>query len=73
MNNILSGFAQQGLYAILYYVSFHAKTGADAEECYNQIINSLRQVPGIPSASPSAGDTTKSFVEQYLMGEIQRT
>jgi len=43
----------------------------DAEECYNQIINSLRQVPGIPSAGPS--DTTKSFVEQYLMGEIQRT
>ncbi|PFH46501.1 hypothetical protein AMATHDRAFT_7737 [Amanita thiersii Skay4041] len=43
----------------------------DAEECYSQIINSLRPIPGIPSTKPVA--STKSFVEQYLMGEMRRT
>lgn len=66
-------YAQQGLYAVLFCISFHVKPGADAEECYSQIINSLREVPGIPSVTPSASNTTKSFVEQYLMGETQRT
>jgi ubiquitin carboxyl-terminal hydrolase 14 len=51
----------------------HAEVIEDAEECYNQIINSLRPVPGIPSDSAGSGNRVKAFVEQYLMGEIQRT
>lgn len=45
----------------------------DAEECYSQIINSLRQVPGLSSDSPSSSAQTKTFVEQFLMGQMQRT
>ncbi|KAK2465548.1 hypothetical protein APHAL10511_002440 [Amanita phalloides] len=45
----------------------------DAEECYSQIINGLRQIPGLPSDNSTSGSQTKSFVEQYLMGEMQRT
>ncbi|KAF8637118.1 hypothetical protein AX17_003022 [Amanita inopinata Kibby_2008] len=45
----------------------------DAEECYSQIINSLRQIPGLPSENASSGVRTKTFVDQYLMGEMQRT
>ncbi|KAF8064043.1 hypothetical protein FPV67DRAFT_199304 [Lyophyllum atratum] len=50
----------------------------DAEECLGQIINTLRNVPGLPSGSslstPSemAVPSPKKFVEQYLMGEIRR-
>ncbi|RDB23339.1 Ubiquitin carboxyl-terminal hydrolase 6 [Hypsizygus marmoreus] len=49
----------------------------DAEECFGQIINTLRNVPGLPSGSSTvagaeATATTKKFVEQYLMGEMRR-
>lgn len=54
----------------------------DAEECFGQIIHTLRNVPGLPnsptsSSSPTvesaAGATeTKKFVEQYLMGQMRR-
>jgi ubiquitin carboxyl-terminal hydrolase 14 len=53
--------------------SFSLYAQQDAEECYNQIINSLRSVPGIPSDDAGSGNRVKAFVEQYLMGEIQRT
>ncbi|KAF8654777.1 hypothetical protein AX16_003432 [Volvariella volvacea WC 439] len=44
----------------------------DAEECYTQVINTLRNVPGI--GPNGAGNTEgKKFVDQYLMGEVQRT
>ncbi|KAG8702714.1 deubiquitinating enzyme [Ceratobasidium sp. 395] len=41
----------------------------DAEECWSQIVNTIKtQVPGLPDG---AGSTAKSFVEQYMMGEIR--
>ncbi|KAF8622639.1 hypothetical protein AX15_006887 [Amanita polypyramis BW_CC] len=45
----------------------------DAEECYSQVISSLRQIPGLSSANTAPGNQRKSFVDQYLMGEMQRT
>ncbi|KAG5653925.1 hypothetical protein H0H81_009282 [Sphagnurus paluster] len=48
----------------------------DAEECFGQIINTLRNVPGLSSSSSSpselAASNPKKFVEQYLMGEMRR-
>ncbi|GLB44135.1 putative peptidase C19 family protein [Lyophyllum shimeji] len=47
----------------------------DAEECLGVIINTLRNVPGVPSgATPSepSAVSTKKFVEQFLMGEMRR-
>ncbi|KAG5338160.1 hypothetical protein C0989_008146, partial [Termitomyces sp. Mn162] len=50
----------------------------DAEECFGQIINTLRNVPGLDGdgsssgTSPQATADTKKFVEQYLMGEMRR-
>lgn len=49
----------------------------DAEECFGQIINTLRNVPGLPGPSSVAVETagaevTKKFVEQYLMGQMRR-
>ncbi|KAF5383880.1 hypothetical protein D9757_007411 [Collybiopsis confluens] len=45
----------------------------DAEECYSQVINSLREVEVPASLIPlNAQGGRKKFVEQYLMGEIRR-
>ncbi|KAF5372026.1 hypothetical protein D9615_008092 [Tricholomella constricta] len=50
----------------------------DAEECFGQIINTLRNVPGLSAGSSSlspseqASTNPKKFVEQYLMGEMRR-
>lgn len=62
----LSAFAQQGLYVLLHFISFRTKSGADAEECYSQIINGLKQ-------SFNSNDPTKGLIESHFMGEIQRT
>ncbi|QRV83368.1 ubiquitin carboxyl-terminal hydrolase [Ceratobasidium sp. AG-Ba] len=41
----------------------------DAEECWSQLVNTIKtQVPGL---SDGAGAAAKSFVEQYMMGEIR--
>ncbi|KAJ1301480.1 hypothetical protein OPQ81_008737 [Rhizoctonia solani] len=41
----------------------------DAEECWSQMINAMRTpVPGLTSGS---GSTARSFVEQYMMGEMR--
>ncbi|KII90142.1 hypothetical protein PLICRDRAFT_159510 [Plicaturopsis crispa FD-325 SS-3] len=40
----------------------------DAEECWGQMTNALKEVDGIPGPS-SAG---KKFVEQFMMGEMRR-
>lgn len=53
----------------------------DAEECYAQVLTSLREVPGLPSSQEgeamqvdeSAATPSKSFIEQYMMGEMLRT
>ncbi|KAG6857024.1 hypothetical protein H0H87_010697 [Tephrocybe sp. NHM501043] len=50
----------------------------DAEECFGQIIHTLRNVPGLNADGTSSGSSavatseTKKFVEQYLMGEMRR-
>ncbi|KAF9468278.1 hypothetical protein BDZ94DRAFT_1183855 [Collybia nuda] len=43
----------------------------DAEECFGQIVNSLRNVPGLPSPNGTSTET-KKFVDQYLMGVMRR-
>jgi hypothetical protein len=49
----------------------------DAEECFSQIVNSLRELPGLPGPSTETEGTappvmSKKFIEQYMMGEIRR-
>ncbi|KAG5641931.1 hypothetical protein DXG03_003957 [Asterophora parasitica] len=51
----------------------------DAEECFGQIITTLRNVPGIPAAGSStpsvseqAAANPRKFVDQYLLGEMRR-
>jgi hypothetical protein len=41
----------------------------DAEECYSQLVNSLRDVEGLPG---SATSSSKKFIEQYMMGQMRR-
>ncbi|KAL4264667.1 Ubiquitin carboxyl-terminal hydrolase [Pleurotus pulmonarius] len=53
----------------------------DAEECYAQVLTSLREVPGLPAGQEGeamqvdegAATPSKSFIEQYMMGEMVRT
>lgn len=45
---------------------------ADAEECWVQMTNALKDVPGLPGPSGSSGASSKKFVEQFLMGEMRR-
>jgi hypothetical protein len=52
------------------YFCLTKPTRTDAEECFGQIINTLRNVPGLPT--PEGTSTQKKFVEQYLMGEMRR-
>ncbi|KAI0791020.1 cysteine proteinase [Abortiporus biennis] len=42
----------------------------DAEECWIQLVNSLKEVPGLPG--PSGSSSGKKFVEQYMTGEMRR-
>ena len=52
--------------------------GTDAEECFGQIVTTLRNVPGLSTQasvvpeSEVAATHPKKFVEQYLMGEMRR-
>ncbi|PIL26025.1 hypothetical protein GSI_11779 [Ganoderma sinense ZZ0214-1] len=43
----------------------------DAEECWVQLTNSLKDVQGLPPSGSSAA--TGKFVEQYMTGEIRQT
>ncbi|KAM5537454.1 hypothetical protein V8D89_008973 [Ganoderma adspersum] len=43
----------------------------DAEECWVQMTNSLKDVPGL--SSPDSSAATGKFVEQYMTGEIRQT
>lgn len=73
MAGAMRGYAQQGLFSSrrsliqLFIFSFTI----DAEECYGQVLNSLRNVPGIGPNGPGNVDG-KKFVDQYLMGEMRR-
>ena len=54
-----------------------ANLSTDAEECFGQMIHTLRNVPGIPGPSSAAVESagaaqTKKFLEQYLMGQMRR-
>ncbi|KAJ3487917.1 hypothetical protein NLI96_g3205 [Meripilus lineatus] len=57
------GFAMKGM-------SMPRYAQQDAEECWVQMTNSLKDVPGLPGPSGSA--PTKNFVEQYMTGELRR-
>ena len=41
----------------------------DAEECWTQLSNSLQAIPGSASGG---GSSSKTFVEQYMMGDMKR-
>ncbi|KAI0920598.1 hypothetical protein AcV5_010293 [Taiwanofungus camphoratus] len=43
----------------------------DAEECWVQMTNALKEVPGLPGPS-SDQSTAKKFVDQYMTGEMRR-
>ncbi|KAI6022948.1 hypothetical protein PISMIDRAFT_97204 [Pisolithus microcarpus 441] len=51
---MMSGYAQQ----------------ADAEECWTQITNALKEVPGIDDSGCSVSG--KKFVDQFMTGEMRR-
>ncbi|KAI0369345.1 cysteine proteinase [Pilatotrama ljubarskyi] len=42
----------------------------DAEECWVQLTNSLKEVPGLPG--PSGSNASSKFVDQYMTGELRR-
>ena len=52
------------------YISHRSQSHSDAEECWTQITNALKEVPGLPGTSGE--NTSKKFVEQYMMGEMRR-
>ena len=44
---------------------------SDAEECWVQLTNALKDVQGLPG--PSSGSSARAkFVEQYMTGEIRQ-
>lgn len=65
------GYAQQGEYPRRVYAEFKSQWRAfvDAEECWVQVTNALKDVPGLPG--PSSETPAKKFVEQYMMGEMR--
>ncbi|RPD63335.1 cysteine proteinase [Lentinus tigrinus ALCF2SS1-6] len=42
----------------------------DAEECWVQMTNALKEVQGLPG--PSSGSANAKFVEQFMTGELRR-
>jgi ubiquitin carboxyl-terminal hydrolase 14 len=49
----------------------------DAEECWTQMMNALKDVRGLPSPNASSdasavASSTKNFVDQYMTGEMRR-
>ncbi|OSD06674.1 cysteine proteinase [Trametes coccinea BRFM310] len=42
----------------------------DAEECWVQLTNSLKEVPGLPG--PSGSNASQKFVDQFMTGELRR-
>ena len=44
---------------------------ADAEECWVQLTNALKEVQGLPGPSSGSSSGAK-FVEQYMTGELRR-
>ncbi|THG95150.1 hypothetical protein EW026_g6448 [Hermanssonia centrifuga] len=44
----------------------------DAEECWTQMTNALKDVPGLPGPSGSGPAASKKFIEQYMSGEMRR-
>jgi ubiquitin carboxyl-terminal hydrolase 14 len=43
----------------------------DAEECWTQMANALKEVPGI-DASGNTVASGRRFVDQFMMAEIRR-
>ena len=71
----MSPYAQQGLfcrYSSVCCIPQQSLFGLkDAEECYSQIVNSLREVAGLQGQG-SAASSSKKFIEQYMMGQMRR-
>ena len=65
----MMGYAQQGTSAAhpscVVFISI-----SDAEECWTQTINALKDIPGIDSSGASVAG--KKFVDQFLVGEMRR-
>ncbi|ELU38677.1 ubiquitin carboxyl-terminal hydrolase 6 [Rhizoctonia solani AG-1 IA] len=50
--------------------TFYQRIYSDAEECWSQMISAMKtQVPGLTNGSGSA---SKSFIEQYMVGEMRK-
>jgi hypothetical protein len=53
------------------YLTENFVVGTDAEECWTQMANALKEVPGIDaSGNTIAGG--RRFVDQFMMAEIRR-
>ncbi|KAI0697801.1 cysteine proteinase [Cytidiella melzeri] len=44
----------------------------DAEECWVQMTNALRDVPGLPGQSSGSSSSSKTFVDQYMTAQMRR-
>lgn len=53
------------------WTELNVKRLQDAEECWVQMTNALKEVPGLPGPS-SDQSTAKKFVDQYMTGEMRR-
>ena len=74
MTKMLGGaaYAQQGLFLLLTSPPHtNATLRVDAEECWTQMTNALKDVPGLPGSSGSSSQPSQ-FVDQFLMGEMRR-
>lgn len=93
-HGMMAGYAQQGMCPLSLFADPLVTPSSpfppphsskfihtDAEECFGQIIHTLRNVPGLPGPSTSISSATvgsegatntKKFVEQYLMGQMRR-
>lgn len=68
----MAAYAQQGESIRVKTLCFPMlnSTFTDAAECWSEIFNALRALPGTPS--PSDASTNKPFVEQYMMCEMRQ-
>ena len=69
----MAAYAQQGMPHVLsrlFDTNLNLTCCLDAAECWSEISNALKALPGGPSPSNAASD--KRFVEQYMMCELRQ-